>query len=936
MKLTLLLVAAFSIGVHAAGKAQQVSLSVQNASIKETLMVLGKQIPYRFLYNEEQLKKAGKVTIAVSNKPLLEVLDQVLTQKQLGYKLHNHTITILANTKDQDSNPKIPQEVEVGGTVRDSVDVLPGVSVFVKGAPGKGATTNSNGQYRLRIPADAILVFRSIGYADQEVPVNGQSVIDITLHAIASRLDEVVVVGYGTQKKGDLTGSISSLSADDLTKGGAVNNVAQAIQGRASGVVVTQNSKAPGGSMSIRIRGSNSISSSNEPLYVIDGFPSNNGVNINPDDVESMEILKDASATAIYGSRGANGVVMITTKRGKAGEGSLLYSGYVGSQKAINPYHLLDGKAYMNLANDLYKEISGQEGIENGAYTQSQLNSDVNTDWVKEATQTALVQNHNLQFRGGSEKTKVLASAGYFDQDGILKTTDFKRISGRINLDQTINDYIKAGVTVFGQRENSNYQVYDGNILNSNVLYGVLTYDPTVPLYDAEGNFGRPPGGIGDNPVANLLARQNDVQKDKINGNMYLEIKPMEGLTARFNAGTELLHDQLGTYLSKNSYQGSIDNGVASRSDYNLTHNLLDMYVTYNKDIDKHHFDVMGGYSYEKFINDNKGIDVYGFSTDLYGYNNLGAAATISGVNSYKSENMLISFFGRINYSFDNKYLFTATVRRDGSSRFGADHKWGTFPSGSFAWKVINEPFMQHQQWLTDLKLRLGYGRTGNERIGNYASYGLMSNANYTYDGSTNSSGTYLNSSSPANSTLKWESTDQYNAGVDLAFLNDRVAVTMDAYYKKTNDLLVKLNLPYYTGYSSGQSNVGSVSNKGFEFAVSTKNLTGAFTWDTKLNFAVNHNKVLSLGGESDIFLTSAKPMGTVSEEAYAVIREGEPLGSLFGYQYIGVIQQGETYAAQPNSKAGDLSLRMLMAMVLLILPIVPLSAQLTRNLHTG
>jgi len=906
MKLTLLFVAAFSIGVQAAGKAQQVSLSVQNASIKETLLVLSKQIPYRFLYNEEQLKQAGNVTIAVSNQPLLEVLDQVLTEKQLGYKVHSHTITIVAKPKRQQVNQNIQQEVEVSGTVKDSVGVLPGVSVLLKGTSGSGVTTNSNGQYRLKVPAGATLIFRSIGYASQEVAVNGRPVIDITLHAIESRLDEVVVVGYGTQKKGDLTGSISSLSADDLTKGGAINNVAQAIQGRAAGVVVTQNSKAPGGSMSIRIRGSNSISSSNEPLYVIDGFPSNNGVNMNPDDIESMEILKDASATAIYGSRGANGVVMITTKRGKAGQGSLVYSGYTGSQTAINPYHLLDAQAYMHLANALYKEISGQEGIENGAYTPSQLNSTVNTDWVKEATRTAIVQNHNLQFTGGSEKTKVLGSVGYFDQEGILKTTDFKRISGRVNIDQTINDYVRVGATVFGQRENSNYQIYDGNILNSNVLYSVLTYDPSVPLYDADGNFGRPPGGIGDNPVANLLARQNDVQKDKINGNMYLEIKPMEGLTARFDAGTELLHDQLGTYLSKDSYQGGINSGVASQSDYNLTHNLFDMYVTYNKDIDKHHFDVMGGYSYKKFTNNNKGIDVYGFSTDLYGYNNLGAAATISGVNAYKSENMLISFFGRVNYSFDNKYLFTATVRRDGSSRFGADHKWGTFPSGSFAWKMINESFMQDQHWFTDLKLRLGYGRTGNERIGNYASYGLMSNASYTYDGDSNSSGTYLNSNSPANSTLKWESTDQYNAGVDLAFLDDRIAVTMDAYYKKTNDLLVKRNLPYYTGYSSGQSNVGSVSNKGLEFAVSTKNLTGAFTWDTKLNLAMNRNKVLSLGGESDIFITSAKPMGTVSEEAYAIIREGEPLGSLFGYQYIGVIQQGEPYAPQPNAKAGD------------------------------
>ncbi|WP_437394365.1 TonB-dependent receptor [Olivibacter sp. SA151] len=907
MKLTWLMVFVFSWGVYAAGKAQQVSISLENAPLKEVLQALKRQTHYRFLYNEEQLKAAGTVSLKLHNVPVEEVLQKALNSKKLQYKRHNTTITIAPVSALSSSREMMQQQdLDIRGTVRDSVAALTGVSVFVKGRASNGTTTNANGQYQLKVPEGATLVFRFIGYAEKEVPVTNAGTIDVVLSNIESRLDEVVVVGYGTQKKGDLTGSIASLSADDLTKGGAISNVAQAIQGRASGVVVTQNSKAPGGSMSIRIRGSNSVSSSNEPLYVIDGFPSNNGVNINPDDIASMEILKDASATAIYGSRGANGVVMITTKRGKAGQSNVAYNGYIGTQKAINPYHLLDGKSYMLLANELYKEINGQEGIENGVYTQSQLNSTINTDWVKEATRTATVQNHNLQFTGGSEKTKVLSSVGYFDQKGILKTTDFKRVSGRVNIDQTINDYVRAGASIFGQRENSNYQIYDGNILNSNVLYSVLTYDPTVPVYDANGAFGRPPGGRGDNPLANLMARQNDVQKDKLNGNVYLEIKPFEGLTARFDAGTEILHDQLGTYLSQDSYQGSIDKGVASQSDYNLTHNLADMFITYDKGFGKHHLNVMGGYSYEKFTNSNKGINVYGFSTDLYGYNNLGAASTISGVNSYKSENMLISFFGRANYSFDDKYLFTFTVRHDGSSRFGSDNKWGTFPSGSFAWKLINESFMRNQQLFSDLKLRLGYGKTGNERIGNYASYGLMSNANYTFDGINNTSGTYLNSSSPANTRLKWETTSQYDAGIDFALLNDRIAVTMDAYYKKTSDLLIKLNLPLYSGYSSGQSNVGSVSNKGFEFAIATKNLTGAFTWDTKLNFAMNRNKVLDLGGDNDIFITSSKPMGTVSEEAYAIIREGEPLGSLFGYKYIGVIQQGEAYAPQPNSKAGD------------------------------
>lgn len=905
MKLTLLMVFAFSLGLHAAGNAQQVSISVKNASLKEVLSVLKKQTNYRFLYNEEQLKQVGRVSIEVDKAPMKEVLEKVLAEKYLDYRIHNSTITIIPISKNK--LPSSLQEIEVRGTVKDSLASLAGVSVFVKGAPSRGTTTNIDGNYTLKVPKDAVLVFRFVGYAEKEIPVSNSSTINVILQSVESRLDEVVVVGYGTQKKGDLTGAISSLSADDLTKGGAVSNVAQALQGRASGVVVTQNSKAPGGSMSIRIRGSNSVSSTNEPLYVIDGFPSNNGVNINPDDIASMEILKDASATAIYGSRGANGVVMITTKRGKSGQNNIAYSGYTGVQKAIVPFDMLDAKPYMELSNALYKEISGQENQEYGVYTPSQLQSDVNTDWIAATTRNGVVQNHNLQFTGGGDKTKVLSSLGYFNQKGILQNTDFSRFSGRVNIDQTVNEYIKAGATIFAQRENSNYQVYDGNILNSNVLYGILTYDPTVPVYNADGSFGRPPGGKGDNPLANLLSRRNDVQRDKFNGNMYLEITPMKGLTARFDAGTEILNDQLGGYLSRESYQGSIDNGVANVADYGLTHNLVDMFVTYNKAFaSKHNLSVMGGYSYEKFINNRKGINVYGFSTDLYGYNNLGAASTITGVSSYKSENILVSFFGRANYSFDDKYLFTLTVRHDGSSRFGADNRWGTFPSGSFAWKLINEPFMKGQTTFSDLKFRLGYGKTGNERIGNYASYGLISNANYTFDGVNNVSGSYLNTTSPENSKLKWETTSQYNAGLDLAVLNDRISFTMDAYYKKTNDLLIKVNLPIYTGYTTGQSNVGSVENKGLEFAVASKNFTGPFKWDTKVNIALNRNKVLSLGGQNEILLTSSKPIGNVSEEAYAIIREGEPLGSLFGYKYNGVLQQGESYGPQPNAKAGD------------------------------
>jgi TonB-linked SusC/RagA family outer membrane protein len=799
------------------------------------------------------------------------------------------------------------QQATVSGKVVGSDGIsVPGVSIVIKGT-GRGTITDLDGNFKINASPNETLVFSFIGLKTQEVLVGSQTSLNITMGVDAIGIEEVVAIGYGSQRKSDLTGAVVSVSSEDMNMGGTVSSAAQALQGRTAGVVVTQNSKAPGGSVSVRIRGSNSISSNNEPLYVVDGFPTSNGSDINPNDIESMQILKDASATAIYGARGANGVILITTKRGKAGESEITYNGYVGTQKIVNPFEMLNGKQYMNLANALYKEIDGQENAENAVYTESQLQSNINTDWIEETSRTGVLQDHNIQFKGGSEKTKVLASLGYFDQKGVLKNTDFSRMSGRLNIDQTVNDYVKAGATVFAQRENSNFQLYSGNILYQNVLLGILTYDPTVPAYNADGTYGRPPGGRGDNPLANLLERTNDQTKDKFNGNMFIEVEPIKNLVFRVNGGVELVHSFQGKYLPRSTYQGGIDNGVANRTEFSSLNQLLDATINYKTVIDTDHsFNVMGGYSYQKFGYQSESIGVKGFSTDLFSYNNVGAASTITGVSSYKKESLLVSFFGRFNYSYKEKYLATFTLRGDGSSRFGSDQRWGTFPSGSLAWRLDQEQFIQDLNTFSNLKLRIGYGKTGNDQVGEYASYALMSNTHLTFDGSTNTAGTHLNPNTPENPTLKWETTSQYNLGLDMGFFNSRLGVSVDAYSKSTYDLLIQKNLPTYSGFFIVQSNVGEIDNKGFEIELNSINTTGDFKWETRFNFALNRNNVVSLGGESEIYITSSKPVGNVSEEQYAIIREGEPLGSLFGYVYDGVLQQGETYAPQPNAKPGD------------------------------
>ena len=689
-------------------------------------------------------------------------------------------------TKAKNESVMITQQAKrVSGVVTDSAgEPIPGANVVQKETTN-GTVTDMNGKYTLDVPNNATLVISFIGYTTKEIKVGSQSVLNVSLVEEAIGLNEVVAIGYGYVKKKDLTGAVSTVSADDMVLGGTVSNAAQALQGKTAGVQVSQSSKAPGGTIAVRVRGNNSISSTNEPLYVVDGFPSSEGLNLNPNDIESMQILKDASATAIYGARGANGVVLITTKRGKAGENKISYSGYLGTQKVDNPFEFLNAKDYMNLQNALYQEIDGQEGNPNGVYTPSQLQSTVDTDWLDVCTRLALVQDHNIQFRGGSEKTKVLTSLGYYKQEGVLKNTDFNRISGRVNVDQTINDFIKAGATMYAHRERSNAQTYSGNILGENVMLSVMEYDPTVKPYNEDGTYGRVPGGRGDNPLANLLERKKEMVNDKFNGTAFLEVNPFDGFTAKATAGVELLHNFKGSYLPKSTtYAGEIEGGIASTYDFRSTRQVFEGILNYMKTFNNiHDLNVMLGYSYEKYSAESRSANGKGFSTDLFEWNNLGAAS-IKGVSSSKTENLLASFFGRVNYTFNDKYLATVTVRRDGSSRFGANNHWGTFPSGSLAWRASEEDFVKNWGVFSNLKVRAGYGVTGNERIGDYASYALVSTNHVTLDGSNNMPGTHLNQSSPENASLKWETTTQYNVGFDMGFFNNRLSVTLDGYWK--------------------------------------------------------------------------------------------------------------------------------------------------------
>jgi TonB-linked SusC/RagA family outer membrane protein len=802
------------------------------------------------------------------------------------------------------------QKITVHGTVEDAQTgkTLPGVNILVVGT-STGSATGSDGTYKLTAPSSSdTLRFSFIGYQTKNVPINGRTTINVSLESQVVSGQQMVVIGYGQQKKEDLTGAVTSVDAEELSKSASVRNVSQALQGRVAGVSVKKNSSAPGGSVSIRIRGNNSISSSNKPLYVVDGFPMPNGFEVNPDEIKNIEVLKSASATAIYGSRGANGVILITTKSGQSGKSEITYNGSVSLQNIEVPFNLLDAQKYMRLANALNLEIAGNTNPY-GVYTKSQLNSNINTDWIDATTRLGEIQNHNLQFSGGNEKTQVYGGLGYFGNRGILKNTKFRRISGRLNISQKFNDYISAKAFFSGRQENSNFQSYHGNIRANNVLYGILTYSPAYPIYNGDGSYARPPGGRSDNPLASLMLRKNDSQNDDFVGHISLDITPISGLEAKIKGGTDVFRSNVGAYLPKTTYQGGIDNGDASKTSFNRNHYLFSATVTYDHDFNANNsFKIMGGYEYDKHINESLGVLANGFSSDHFKFNNLGAASNIKAVTSYKGENMLSSYFGRINYNYLERYLFTFTVRRDGSSRFGSQNRWGTFPSGAFAWRISDEPFMSNIDFVSNLKLRAGYGITGNDRIGNYAPVGLVNSGHYTFNGDEAVIGNFLNPGAPPNNNLRWETTKQLNIGVDFGVFNNRLAVTMNYYSKMTSNLLVNVDFPLYTGYSSGLINTGEIKNKGFELEVQSKNVvTQTFTWNTNFNIAYNKNVVSSLGERKEpIRIKSAKPNGTVPDEAYAIIEKGKPLGSLYGYVYTGVLQKGEHYAPEPDAKPGD------------------------------
>lgn len=801
----------------------------------------------------------------------------------------------------------LAQSGTVKGKVTDEKgEAIPGVSVTVQGTQ-QGTLSDAEGQYSVQVSGNATLVFSFLGYLKQEVAVSNRSTIDVSLQTDTKALEEVVVVGYGTQRKVETTGSIASVKAADLVQT-PVANIAQGLQARVAGVQINQNSGSPGGNISVRIRGTNSINGSSEPLYVIDGIQVSNGggitdvsplSTINPNDIESVEVLKDASASAIYGARAANGVILITTKRGKNGATRVTYDGYYGSQKVNKTLDVLNASQFAQLENEVFK---------NNYYPDpASLGEGIN--WQKLIFRKAPIQNHQLSINGGSEKTQLAISLNYFDQDGTLIGSQFQRYSYRLNLDHRISKNVKIGTSILGSYSIANgiqtggTNIGDGGAVLSSVLGAAIGAPPMLQPYRPDGTifpFGEQAGGQYRevvNPL-NFSAVTNKRSIKRTLANIYGEVSLFKGLTYRASFNLDQKGELFDGYsprsiVNKSDLNDNSGSGTKANSNYlALLHESI---LTYSTTFAKNHsFKATAVFGTQLEQGNSNTMSATGFPNDATKNEAMQLALTRT-ISSGRSSQRLDSYMARVNYGFKDKFFIDVTARADGSSKFGANHKYGVFPAVSAAYRIIEESFMKDISWLSDFKLRGSYGITGNAGgIDPYQSLATVASGN-----SYMINHTYVTGIEPtgiANPDLRWERSKQANIGIDISLLNNRISVIADVYHKKTDDLLYVKTLPLSSGYGAITGNFAALQNKGLELAVNARILDGKLKWDVSANTTINRNKVLGLDGG----VTTERFMTT-----YTVLKVGQPLGMFKTYVFDGVNQTGETILPGYDGRVG-------------------------------
>ncbi|GAB3028701.1 SusC/RagA family TonB-linked outer membrane protein [Spirosoma pulveris] len=810
-------------------------------------------------------------------------------------------------------------DIPITGKVVDSETqtAVPGVNIIIKGT-GTGTTTDTEGNYRISVPnTSATLVFSFVGYVSQEVKVGNRSTVNITLASDAKALGEVVVIGYGTVKKSDLTGAVATIKGEELMDK-PVPNVSQALQGKIAGVEVSVNSNAPGAPAKVRVRGLGSINSNIDPLYVVDGVIGVDANSINPNDIASLEVLKDASSTAIYGARGANGVILITTKRGRSGAARVTYSGDVNVSDLYRHVKTLNSDEFVQVYNQAF--ANGSKFDPNGAtwtplapldHAHFPLLFDTNnkplynTNWEKEVYKPAFSQNQNLNIQGGNDKTVYSLSLGYLNQNGLMINSGFKRYSVRLTLDNNVNKWLKIGGTI--SAINSQQKVVSDGNGGLNVPRSVAEEVPIVPVKYPDGTW------AGNNDIAGLEGAPNPVNtatnRYTLNntlqalGNVYLLFHITKDLDFRTDLGYNVNYQKNNFFSSQNLPHISADQGgVAGITNNSTRYWQSENYLTWNKTINEHqHLTALLGASWQQYNQETNYVETQNFIDDIFQYHNLGSGSVRSSSTSSDYQWAMNSYYARLSYNLNEKYLFTATGRYDGSSKFGANNKYAFFPSAGAAWRVSEEDFLRGNKTITNLKVRASYGLSGNQEIGQYRSIAQIQPTNTVLGGAQQSA---LLPSYLGNPNLKWERSQQFDAGVELG-IGEAINLTVDYYNRVTKDLLLQAPIPWSAGEQNANvyQNIGSVRNSGIEVSLNSTNIRkNNFTWTSSVVFASNRNRILKLNnGNADIF-PGPNFLGQTN-----ILRVGEPIGSLWGMTRLGTYGTNEAdEAAKHNLKPGD------------------------------
>ena len=948
MKLTAGLIIIAMISVSAANSYSQtarINLNLKNATIVDIFREIERTSEFGFFFKSEEMNLEKRQSVKVTDATIDDVLKKVLND-DYSYKILDKNIVV---TKGHFEAIEQQQNKKVSGKVTDRSGVsLPGVSVVVKGTT-TGIVTDTDGKFSLSVPDNATtLTFSFVGMQTQDIAIGGKSVVDVALLDETTAIDEVVAIGYGTMKKKDLTGSVTNLSADRLLDRPAMN-VAQAIGGKVAGVKIIERSGAPGGNAMIRVRGTNSINSANDPLFVVDGVVGvANALGIlNPNEIQSMDVLKDASATAIYGARGSNGVILITTKRGIAGKTQVEYNGYVTRGTMNRNFYVLDAEQMMYVTKQAWMNVNkyatspnwsasfdasifpaGEGGktysempylfeqTTQGGYSVPLLGADgkyykprFDTNWESQIFKPSTSTNHQVNIRGGNENAKFGAFLGYSLEDGLLDNSNFRRYSGKLNGDIKVSDRISVSTNLGINR--SKEQVNDESFFSGGIAraaveaYSILPIKyPNDPIYGSyagqwSSNADFPAGETPHNPVHITNDVEDFVNRTQVTGDVTFNYKITPELSFKSNIAVDLNFKKENKYAGREINTG--EKGSVDLKTETTTYWQNENYFNYNKTIGDHAFTGMVGlswsrYSYENFEGWNSN-----YFDDFYGWHNIGAGtAARPRVSSWDGQNSLNSYFARANYTYKGKYLFTATGREDGSSRFGSNSKYGFFPSGSFAWRVSEEDFAKKIDVISNLKLRLSVGQTGNQEIGSYVTQTFISSTNVIMGGVVTPG---LYPSSVGNADLKWEKTTQYDAGFDLGLFKDRLTINADYYYKKTEDMLLDVPLPTSTTTGSVKKNYGTIENKGFELTFGTHNIkSNDFNWFTDVAFSANKNTIIQLGPTGADILRNGWVGG-----ANTILREGESVASFFGLTRLGTYSTAEaSLAARYGLVPGD------------------------------